>query len=279
MKSYAILLALLITNVSYGQENFTVSNTELLDIKGYNVQFSPDGKQLLYSDKSFKGLKLYDIANKSVKEISNEAGAGYKPVMIGNDEVLFKTKEKNTQIQVFNTLTEMQTAIDKSSNYKSAKSYALIQQMSKPSTLSATAADNLNAIELNISGNKTTIAPLGDKVDYINISLSPNQSKLLFRVSGLGSYVSDLEGNIIKELGNVEFPKWINDETVLYTITKDDGYQYLSSNLYVSSIILPSKPKLISTPKHIVLYPDYNPSQNRIVFNTPKGEVVLIGLK
>jgi Tol biopolymer transport system component len=41
---------------------------------------SPDGKHLLASSSDFKGLKIIDLKRKRIKEIANDAGAGYEPV-------------------------------------------------------------------------------------------------------------------------------------------------------------------------------------------------------
>lgn len=276
MKISVTVLMLLMLNLAFGQIDYTV---EKLEAKGYNAHFSPNGNQLLYTSESLKGLILYDIVQKTTKVISDESGAGYQPA-IANDEIIFNTKAKNSQIQIYNILTAERTLVDKSPMSKSPKSYVLSQQNSRLSaTLLVEVSDDLNNINLvKSNGTKSSIAPLGNRVDYINLSLSPNGNQLLFRVSGRGSFVSDLEGNIVKELGNVEFPKWINDEKVLYTITEDDGYNYLSSLLYTLNITKSSQPKHIKTPLSIALYPDYNSVVNRIVFNTPEGEIFIIHL-
>lgn len=270
MKITLRILTLLLLNIAFGQTKYTI---EKVNVQGYNVQFNPNGNQLLYTSGGLKGLILYDVKAKTTKVISEAAGTGYQPV-ITDDEIIFRSKGKDNKIEIYNILTGEKTLSSKTPRYHVAS-----QQRNKLTSLLAEPSDDLNSINLvYLNGEKTNIAPLGNRVDYINISLSPSGKKLLFRVSGRGSFISDLKGNIEKELGNVEFPKWINDETVLYTVTEDDGYNYLSSQLFILNLSESSKPEHIETPLAIALYPDYNSALNRIVFNTPTGEIFLVHL-
>jgi hypothetical protein len=127
-------------------------------------------------------------------------------------------------------------------------------------------------------GGTRTIAPVGEYY-YIWISLSPDGKRLLFNAVGKGSFISDLEGNILVDLGKLNAPAWIDEKWVLGMDDKDDGHQVTSSEIL--SVHTPSgiRMQLSEGTDEIALYPKVSPAGDRIVFQNGKGEIFTMKIK
>lgn len=272
---YMVFLIAFTTSFVYGQNNYSVEKIEQLDIKGFNVQLNPEGDKLLYTSNNFKGLWLYSLAEEKVVELSSENGAGYQPLITDN-YIFFKSKESQNTLNRIEVLSKNKTSINLSLKEQSPKAFYACEGASK--ILEAKASSDLYSIVLIYrDGRQVEIAPLG-KRNYLNVSLSPDETKLLFRVSGLGSYVTQLDGTMVKEFETAEFPVWLNENEILFAEVNDDGHQYLSSDLYISPIKGNGKFNLTSSINAIAIYPNVSANERKVVFNTPKGVVYLISL-
>ncbi len=276
-RNWIILLSALVLNVAQAQDELKVT-FEKLDVNGYNAQFTEDGEGLVFTTQHFKGLKLYDLKAKRLESITEELGAGYN-VKIQKGQVIFPKSQIEGTFACFDLNTRKLSVFEPTSNVqKAASAYRTSDQSSDNRLLEAKPSADLRKIELTFAnGLSKMISPLGDN-DYLNVGISPNGEQLVFRVSGVGSFVTDLDGKIIKDLGNVEFPRWAGDDQVLFTETKDDGYHYIQSEIYLSSLKSAVKTKLTATTSAIALYPQINRNFNKVVFNTPEGELFLIHL-
>ena len=121
------------------------------------------------------------------------------------------------------------------------------------------------------------LSPLGEG-HYIWASVSPDQQKILFTLAGRGPYICDPDGNILYDLGYAHAPKWSPDgQWILYMVDKDDGHQYTSSEIYVTS--LDGRKRFRLTEESLIaLYPNWSPEGMRITFHSEKGEIFLVQL-
>ncbi|VAW28123.1 hypothetical protein MNBD_BACTEROID06-1860 [hydrothermal vent metagenome] len=272
---YMVFLIAFATSFVYGQNDYSVERIEQLDIKGFNLKLNPEGDKLVYTTSNYKGLWLYNIGEGNTVEISSKNGAGYEP-LITDDYIFYKSKESQSMLQRIEVLSKNKTSINLSSKEQSPKAFYACEGTSK--ILEAKTSSDLYSIVLIYrDGRQIEIAPLG-KRNYLNVSLSPNETKLLFRVSGLGSYVTQLDGTVIKEFKTAEFPVWLNENEILFAEVNDDGHQYVASDLYISSISSNEKLNLTSSIDAIAIYPNVSANKRKIVFNTPEGHVYLISL-
>ncbi len=275
VKLYAVFLIAFTTSFVYGQNDYSVERIEQLDIKGFNVQLNPEGDKLLYTSNNFKGLWLYSLGEEKVVELSSKNGAGYQP-LITDEYIFFKSKESQNTLNRIAVLSKNKTSINLPSKEQTPKEYYACEGTSL--LLEAkTSSDLYKIILVYRDGRQIEIAPLG-KRNYLNVSLSPDQTKLLFRVSGMGSFVTQLDGTIIKEYKNAEFPIWFTKNKILFAEVSDDGHQYVASELYIADINKKKKINLTSSTDDIALYPNVNGMGNKVVFNTPNGQVYLISL-
>lgn len=256
-----LIIVALLFKMGVKAQQWEVTNLKKLNVKGFHLKFDVYDEGVFFSGSNFSGLKRLDLGSGEILTISEEPGAGYQP-KIGVSEVSYRVRGEGARfIYQFEERREVKNQrIDEG--------------------ISVRVSGNLTEIIIENRSDATfrELAPKG-RGDYLNVSLSPDYSKILFRVSGLGSFISDLEGNILHELGNAEFPAWLSDQSIVYTITKDDGYQYLSSDLYVKDLTNGAVQELSNEVKGIALYPSTDIINKRVGFHTPEGEMYVIDLK
>lgn len=63
-------------------------------------------------------------------------------------------------------------------------------------------------------GVTTVLAPQGDDESYYWASISPDGERLLYATAHHGAFITDLQGNVLRSLGNLDAPKWMDNETI-----------------------------------------------------------------
>lgn len=127
-------------------------------------------------------------------------------------------------------------------------------------------------------GTSRKLAPAGD-VLYVWISVSPDGEQLLFTALGKGCFISDLEGNILKDLGQLNAPKWVNKDWIIGMNDQDDGHMTNSSDLFAYHLGTERKQNLTSDSDAIAMYPHVSPGMDRIIFKNEKGELFTSKIK
>ena len=69
-------------------------------------------------------------------------------------------------------------------------------------------------IVLNRDGQITVLAPNGQDESYYWVSLSPDGSQILYSTAHHGTCVCDLQGRVLRSLGRLNAPKWMDNENV-----------------------------------------------------------------
>jgi Tol biopolymer transport system component len=111
-------------------------------------------------------------------------------------------------------------------------------------------------------------------------SISPDNTKLLFTKAGEGTFVSDLNGNILVELGYANAPVWSPDSKwIAYMVDSDNGYFYTASDVYVVSSDGEKKYQLTDTEYSIEMYPQWAPDGTKIAFHTTNGIIKILQLE
>lgn len=265
--------------------------------------FSNDGTKIIFTSESYKGLWLHDLKTQNTTQINDLTGSGYKPVFIGNDEsIIFRTdnfsndgrtsslrkvelNSKNETILIDFT-RELSAPLYAKSNgvvYLSKSTPAFYSYEQNQPALNVESTDRVVFIDnsdlvLFTNGTRTVLNPLGEG-NYIWASVSPDNSKILFRLAGKGSYITDLNGNIISELGDANAPQWSYDgKWIAYMVDKDDGERVLSSDIFAVSVDGTVKTNLTNSPGMKAMYPSWSPNNDKIVFNTDDGRIHIINL-
>jgi hypothetical protein len=83
---YFVLLLSLVTCIVQAQNIKVVNIERLTNLKDGEFvvsAVSPKGDKIIASSPAYKGLYIIDVKQKNIIKISEKAGAGYEPIIIG----------------------------------------------------------------------------------------------------------------------------------------------------------------------------------------------------
>lgn len=221
-----------------------------------------DGK-ILTTSSDYSGLVLTDMQSGQSKVLSSASGAGYN-VLVSPDKT---------------TVIYQECSYDTGRRLVGYTSYALgngmARQLQAPQRSRTANLGGMYAVseDLKISvyrnGEKTVLTPNGEHRRYIWPSVSPDGKKLLYTVSGVGTYVCNIDGTSPVALGILRAPKWVNDNWVI-------GMENTTTEEMSVSAVVMSKAdgsfRQTLTPSSVVaMYP--SATEHCVAFSTDKGEV------
>lgn len=303
MRKVVILLCFTYLTM-YAQQVRVVDEIKLTNIEDgrfFYPTMSPDGEKVLFTSDDYKGLWIKQLNDGGFVKLNDADGAGYQPQFNpSGDEIIYRSDKfingkrySSLFVQKIDSKEKIILEKDVRNLYppKSVKSnlnvylkndvmkqYTSGSSLSK-STISAPVAYIENSkIALYVDGEKRILSPLGEG-NYIWPSVSPDGQKLLFNLAGKGTFVSDLKGNIISDLGYANYPSWSRDgKWIVFMEDYDDGYQITTSEIGVVSSDGTSRYQITESSDRIELYPTWSPSSDEIVFHTDKGEIYKLTL-
>lgn len=259
-------------------------------------RFTKDDSKILFSSSNYKGLYSIDLKTKNYNVISNENGAGYNPLVLENENVLFRTfrvengkkfhsissynasSDVKTNIEVNKRFIKIPTQISNQRLFLIENSQILKKEISMPSVKKTAAIEKAIYVEDNnlilVEGDQSKIVnPLG-KGTYVWESLSPNGSEILFTFGNKGAYVCDLEGNILLNIEKAHYPRFSpNGEFISYMIDEDNGYNYVSSDIYVYSIEEQKSFPISATSDKMEMFAEWSNDGEKIVYHTTEGQL------
>jgi hypothetical protein len=299
MKQASLLsiLFLALCNTFFAQNVYVKNRFELItDIKTakFYPVISQFGDKLLFTGDAYIGLSMYDFNTKQITHISSEAGTGYEPIFDLNDSKIFyrKTTFNNGRrydaIESYDLVKKQkQTMITPQRDLKQAKTYqnGFVVYANKKLLKSTFGKTNSNDIiyitteDLKIvlinNNIRKELNPLKMDVSrYLWVNLSPNGKMILFTAAGKGTFICDLSGKIIANIGLLNAPVWYNDNFVIGMQDKDDGHRLVSSKIIMVSVNNKSKID-ISLPNQIAMYPAASQKSGMIAYNTQDGKIYI----
>lgn len=274
MKNLFILLITATFTLTTGAQSIKVKSIKKvpLEQEAHFPSFGRSSNELFFTGRNYKGLSLYNLKSKekTVLSLENAAGSDYK---VDEDNKLSYTT-KSFQ----NGRQEIQSKEITLEPLK--EGFWIFKKTPEPIKINNITA-KVDGKKINIFENKTqirSIAPFED-VYYIWTSVSPDEKHVLFTVPVKGTFVCDLHGNIVHELGYINSPQWMGNDWVIGMNDKDNGHIVTSSDII--SVHLPSKKQFNLTEKieEIAIYPKVSPENDKIVFQGKKGEINIISIK
>ena len=229
---------------------------------GFDYQFTQDGNKIFYrtdeylSGKKYSDIKSIDLRSNKIELLEKRKRNLSAPKILKSGDCIFKS---DADITVSN------------------KQKQSIQLNVIPQDTMLFYSDN-NLILL-INGERKVFNPLGDG-SYLWSSFSPDKSKIIFTFMGKGTYIADLEGNIILEIGYANAPKWSPDgKWIAYMDDKDDGVRIVSSEIFVLSADGREKINLTDSKEIHEQFPEWSPSMNALVCHTADGKIIYLSLE
>lgn len=299
-KLFLNLFILLISFSSLAQRVAVKSHFELNT--GSTPAFFPvlntTGDKLLYSSGAYSGLTLFDFASNTGTTITQEAGAGFEPVFDQTNNRIFyrfstfSNGRKLDGMQSFDLKTgstvEMlspQRELRQVRSYNNGFLVAAEKKILKVTfgrtendDLYYVTTEDLKMVVIN-NGRKTYLNPLKmDESRYIWVSLSPDNTKILFTAVGKGTYICDLQGKILHTLNYINAPVWYNQQYVAGMVDKDDGHVVTASTIQLVNIQTNERVQ-VSRTGEMAMHPSAAGKARKIAYHTTDGKIVVADIE
>ncbi|MBK8947020.1 MAG: PD40 domain-containing protein [Ignavibacteriae bacterium] len=295
------LIIILLSSIYYSQ-NIKISDINKIEMKQYSSAFYPrfskNDRLILFTSENYDGLYSYNVESKKTEIISNASGAGYNPLIIDDENIIFRKSKIENGKKIYSiTSKNIKTNIEKilendkrqisipnqivnSNIYFIENSSINIKPLSynnfrKNNQNSKVIYSQNNNLFITENDNIINVSPMGKGV-YVWESFSNDGEKILFTFGNQGSFLCDNNGNILLNIKDGHYPKFSPDgKYILYMKDKDDGEKYISSDLFVFSIDENKEYQITNTENIIEMFAEWSNDQTSIVYNTSLGEIYL----
>lgn len=287
MKKSICIWILLICNVTWVEAQM-VSVVQRITVEkkvpAFYPVFNSDGSELLYTSENYKGLYLYKLNNKTSLMITDAEGAGYSPDFSQNNDKIYYRSVERENMHRQNTLMCYDRQLLQSKNCMNSP-VRLQSELNKVRMgLEFKGKESINAytekLQLIVerNGDRKVLEPLSKGSRYLWGSLSPDKTKILFTATGKGTYICDLNGKILSEIGYLNAPVWYDDHKIVGMADKDNG-DYITESSVVMVSADGKQRQVLSLFTEIAMYPTANWKSGKIAYNTLEGEIIVLELK
>lgn len=233
---------------------------------------SPQGDYVLLTTASNKGLTQWTISTQESRLLTQAQGAGYRPVISPDGcRIAYRKQQIDDNHLRMTAINEIDLANSGSPRQLRAPSRTAIEVSDKP-VLSV----KNRQLMLTHDGVTSVFSPNGMQESYIWPSLSPDGTRALYYVCGVGAFSCRLDGTEMVSLGTLRAPQWYSDDIVVGMNDVDDGHEVISSSIV--AMTLDGMSQTLTSDNVIAMFPQVAPKAARIVFTTPDDEVFLIQL-
>ncbi|MDZ7264697.1 MAG: hypothetical protein ONB16_08945 [candidate division KSB1 bacterium] len=316
MQQKIVLLFLIVFILSAimapAQEQITGNPVKLIGGDGLYFMhpvFSPDGTKIAFTTSNYQGLWIMNADGSEAREISSEPAAGFGFEWSGDAKAIvsriakFEKRYRFNAVKVFDIetgdsryLTNFRTLMPglphwgawdekiymysrgKLEVYESGKKAATLQKSATPA-ISAFLKDDQIAIGNVATKDYRVFEPVkGERC--INLVLSPDKARVAFEILGGDMFVMNVNGTGLKDLGPGHRPQWAPDsQHLICMVTRDDGYRYLASDLYIVKIDGSKKTRLVFPDDKLEMNPSWSPAGKTIAFDVlDEGAIYLMEL-
>ena len=292
MKKILLLLLAGLSLTAAAQHVSVTSKTRLLEgVEGpaYRPVLSPDGSQLLFAAGENGGLKMLDFNSGVVTRVSDTPSAGTDAFWGGDGMVYYVGQERRSNNLVYRTGYAYNPATAQTEVVLEAQHGAVLPvHATRGAALKGSGKSFAKAInrgtavytagaELFITRNGVTrsYTPVPSHAGYLWASLSPDGTRVAFYAAARGICVTDLDGNLLAEIGNYEMPCWYDNDYIIAQNATDDGHQFTSSQILILKADGSFKTAL-TTPTSMAMQP--TAAAGKIVYTTIDGLLYQINI-
>jgi hypothetical protein len=301
MKMKIIFLALItvvFAGSAFSQNSVEIENVRiplLIQTEAGHPRFI-NSDEIIFSTPNYKGLFHYNLRNNEIKILSDDHGAGYKPLIRSDQFIFYRTYSISDgrkyftlreydlngnveRILVSNSRTvklpfqhmkkELMFVKDNSIN---TRSFAAVERDNNLEKAVYSEDNNLILIE---NGSKRIINPLGKGI-YVWETLSPDGNYLLFTFGNKGSYICTYEGEILRNIPDAHYPRFSPDgKFISFMIDADDGEKYTASDIYLYSVENEKIFPVTNTENRIEMFAEWSPEGDKLIYHTSEGEIFM----
>jgi len=308
MKKIILLLALVSFSLA---QNVKVESIKEIPTDGesyYFAKFNPNGKEIIFSKTNYQGLYSYNLEKKAITKLNGHSGAGYEPTFSEDGKTIYFRTDNFVNGRRFSSLLSQNIENKTEKIILKDQRNLLPPKLSNSGNISFILNNKANIIQQNSlkkssnpiisnisnetivfidntkisliqNGTTKILDPIGNG-NYIWPSISPDGKKLLFTDVRSGTYISNLKGDILVELGHASAPSWSSDGNwICYMVEKDDGERFTDSEIFIVSSDGKNKYQLTNTNDKIEMYPSWSPDSEKIVFHSNSGNIFIMNLQ
>lgn len=220
---------------------------------GYNLTFTEDGSKVIFRQRTVNKNGLSYTALKSVSANG------------GNETVLVKPSRNLEGVSVSGTDV---IAIEKKKAHK--KSLGTLKGASRP-----TVSIEKGHLNVTVNGKTTTIDPQG-RGSYLWPQVSPDGKKIVYFLVHKGCFVCNIDGSNPVSLKELRAANWLDNNTVIGMLDRDNG-EFVTSSALVAKTI-DGKAQTVTPDSMIAMYPSANADGSKVAFVSEKGELYILEL-
>ncbi|HCY78032.1 MAG TPA: hypothetical protein DHV28_19165 [Ignavibacteriales bacterium] len=307
MKNFLIIIFILLSGLMFAQSGYQMIIQGSVDDAVMNPVYSPDGNNIAYTKSGYTGIWIYNLRTQSTKQITDEPAAGYAFKWSSDSRSILTRVAKYEDTRRFNAVKIFDIETGKSkqlTDYKSMMPYlpqwadgdskvylpekgndeVYVTDKKKNERMNSNNVifeKNNRLVVKNLSDNsEKTFEPIKD-AEYINISTSPDNTKIVFEVMGGNMYVMNPDGTNLVDLGKGNRPRWSFDSrNIIYMITEDDGQDFTASDIFMINSNGTEKKNLTNTPNLIEMNPCFAPDGKAVAFDVLNdGSIYLMNIE
>ena len=307
MKKLLLTVAAVVALSAQAQQ-FEVVECQQLSV-GANTEvfhpiFTPDGNSLLVSSAGYDGLGIIDLKTQKYKKITDMHGAGWLPA-ISEDSKTVIVRQKDDEMQGTSLYSINLSTLEKTPVLQKAEHFndfsfvngkvsvglggkVTTKQVTRP--VSAIQMPNeifitnedLKIVVYN-NGRRIVLDPLKSEhpnwdTQYCWATLSPDKTKILFHCANY-SYICDLSGKNIVNLGEMNCPQWRGNNHVVGHDEDHDGYYLTKGEIIIVDNKGQNRQQLSSSSSDIKTFPAVSPDGSKIAYHTEDGKLFLMTIK
>lgn len=266
-----------------------------------NPRFSPDGKQIAFTQLGFDGLYVMAADGSNMRNVSQAPGIGFMYQWSADCNQIL-VRDTRWEQQADGTLDRAHAAVaisiadgeatklsaDHPYMQPAAWRYAKNGQITIASDVEKIETRLAMAISPNMAASTLTLPQysvtpvtdtdnlwildqLGNKqLIYQGCALdpvvSPDGTRIAFMDMADDIHIINIDGTGNTIVGKGCHPAWLNNGQLVMDRTTDDGHTYLTGELVMLNLDNKAVKVLTSTPGHIEMNPSVSPDGNTIVF-------------
>lgn len=294
MKNVLLALALCVSFSGFAQVLNVASVNQVPIPANPNAKvagISPNGDYLLLSTSTNVGLTKFDLKTNESKVLTNARGAGFNAQINSDGASVIYREDSYTanhlRMEQLNTVNVESGAVaNLVAPTRNLQGYAIegtaVAAINK-GKLAAKGKVSVPVLSINNrqlmitrNGKTSVFSPNGKNFSYIWPSVSPDGTKALYYVCGVGAFVCNIDGSNVKSLGIVRAPQWYGNDVVIGMNDVDDGEMIISSSIVATT--LSGQQQVLTDASVVAMYPYASLNGEKIAFSTPAGEAYIINI-
>ena len=284
-----LIMALAAMSLTAQAQIVDVTSTQQLlkgvDSNMYYPVLSIDGSKMLYTSENFQGLKLYDFKDNVTQKVSDESRAGLDATFSCDGQTVYfvtqtwqdnrnmrQAKSYDIATRKLNEISAKGRVVARPMALKNGVMTTIDGVVSITDNKSTTVRTKGSVLYIGRNGVEKAYTPVESHAGYLWESLSPDGTKVMFFAAGKGIVITDLNGNVLKQLGNYESPVWFGNDCVVAMNAKHNGYQHTASQIVLMRAD-GSELQELTRPESMTMNPTASFEAGKIVYNTIDGRL------